>query len=413
MLQMLQGLNIYVYIYIYIYMDFKKEYLKYKIKYLNLKNIIGGNNHLFNCDDCKPVDQDKQCYKRDINDEWDESNCDIHLGMKTLMSKSNPFNSILQDLKNDTTLKGPDLPEETWNEILLLTSTKDIYNFAKATPGFMEFVLNNIDYLAIKLKIRIPYGANVTKLEKLEEFRKGYNSEKEQLTDQTIRNAVDNYLNPYEKENVEERFDKIEKWDTSLVTDMARLFYRHQNFNDNISNWDTSNVTSMKSMFYSAKSFDQPIGNWNTSNVTSMNSMFYGATSFDQPIGNWNTSNVTSMNSMFYGATSFNQPLNNWDTRRVRNMGEMFGYASNFNQDISDWNTSNVTNMSHMFYEARNFNQPLNNWDTRRVRNMSYMFYGARNFNQNISNWDTSNVTYMTQMFDDFKTSLSEANKPK
>ena len=59
--------------------------------------MIGGNNHLFNCDDCKPVDQDKQCYKRDINDE-DESNCDIHLGMKTLMSKSN-FNSILQDLK--------------------------------------------------------------------------------------------------------------------------------------------------------------------------------------------------------------------------------------------------------------------------------------------------------------------------
>ena len=73
---MLQGLNIYVYIYIYIYMDFKKEYLEYKIKYLNLKNMIGGNNHLFNCDDCKPVDQDKQCYKRDINDEWDESNCD-------------------------------------------------------------------------------------------------------------------------------------------------------------------------------------------------------------------------------------------------------------------------------------------------------------------------------------------------
>ena len=136
-------------------MDFKKEYLKYKIKYLNLKNMIGGNNHLFNCDDCKPVDKDKQCYKRDINDDdvWDQSNCDIHLGMKTLMSKSNPFNSILQDLKKNSTLKGSDLPNEMWNEILLLTSTKDIYNFAKATPRFMEFVLNNIDYLAIKSDI--------------------------------------------------------------------------------------------------------------------------------------------------------------------------------------------------------------------------------------------------------------------
>ncbi len=399
--------------------NYKDKYLKYKQKYLNLKQIggvdscpISYSRPYINCNSCQPENKDANCYKWDnINDIWDESNCDIHLGMKRLMSLSNPFNNILQDLKNDTTLKGPILPPEIWQRILLLTSTEDIYNFGKATPRFMEFVLNNIDHLARKLKIRIPSGKNVSSMEKLKVFRKGYNSDKEQLTDETIRYAVDDYLNPYEKENVEERFDKIEKWDTSLVTDMSDLFNSRGFFNADISNWDTSNVTNMKGMFIEAYIFDQPINNWNTSKVTNMRGMFYNASNFNQDISNWDTSNVTDMTGMFKIADSFNQDISNWNTSRVTSMNSMFYGAESFDQPLNNWDTRRVRNMGYMFYGAESFDQPLNNWDTSSVFKMSYMFYGASNFNQNISNWDTSNVDFTLYMFDSL-TNLIEEYKP-
>ena len=80
--------------------------------------------------------------------------------------------------------------------------------------------------------------------------------------------------------------------DTSLITDMSKLFYDNKTFNGNISEWDTSNVTNMHGMFCGATSFNQPIGEWNTSKVTSMNNMFADAISFNQDISNWTVKNV-------------------------------------------------------------------------------------------------------------------------
>ena len=162
----------------------------------------------------------------------------------------------------------------------------------------------------------------------------------------------------------------ISKWDTSLITDMSKLFTEKDTFNDDISQWDTSNVTDMSEMFCYAESFNKPISNWNTSKVTDMSGMFYSAISFNQPIGNWNTSKVTNMLEMFDGARSFNQPIN---TKEVtRNNGTTY----------TAWDTSNVTDMGGMFYGAESFNQPIGNWDTSNVNNMDEMFDGAESMTQ-------------------------------
>jgi len=187
--------------------------------------------------------------------------------------------------------------------------------------------------------------------------------------------------------------------DTSMVTNMSRMFYGALAFNQPIGDWDVSNVTNMSCMFYEALAFNQPIGNWDVSNVTNMGGMFCDALAFNQPIGNWDVSNVTNMGGMFEGAYAFNQPIGNWDVSHVTNMGDMFDGAHAFNQPIGNWAVSNVTNMREMFAGASVFNQPIGNWNVSNVTNMEAMFSGASAFNQPIGNWNVSNVTNMSRMF--------------
>ena len=61
-----------------------------------------------------------------------------------------------------------------------------------------------------------------------------------------------------------------------------------------------------------------PIGQWDTSRVTNMARVFSPKdqgdllNNFNEPLDGWNVSNVTNMMMMFDGASSLNQPLNNW-----------------------------------------------------------------------------------------------------
>ena len=136
----------------------------------------------------------------------------------------------------------------------------------------------------------------------------------------------------------------------SHMTNMDRLFYNNQLFNEDISNWDVSNVTSMKQMFYSAHHFNQDIGNWDVSNVRKMWKMFHNAYNFNQDIGNWNVSSVDYMVEMFRRALAFNQDIGSWDVSNVTSMNSMFLRASSFNQDLSNWCVSQIPSMPQYFH---------------------------------------------------------------
>eukprot|EP00971_Amphidinium_carterae_P217999 4327796-Amphidinium_carterae.1 len=112
----------------------------------------------------------------------------------------------------------------------------------------------------------------------------------------------------------ESEYGHISLWDTSMVTDMSRLFEAAGAFNLEIGGWDTSRVTNMSAMFAGAVEFDQEIGGWQTAMVTDMSQMFADAHAFNREIGGWNTSRVADMSKMFASAWSFNQKLGNWDT---------------------------------------------------------------------------------------------------
>ena len=203
---------------------------------------------------------------------------------------------------------------------------------------------------------------------------------------------------------------KLYDVDTSLITDMSKLFYesKRKDF-EGIEDWDVSNVTNMDMMFaymgynmlvrYSSIDFDQDLSNWNVSKVTSMNNMFAYCSNFDQPLDNWDVSNVEDMSFMFCGAKEFNQPLNSWNTSKVKNMRGMFQECEFFNQSLDKWDTSNVEDMSNMFIRAKRFNKPLNTWNINKVKDLSSMFAYCDAFNQNLNDWDVSNVTNMDSLF--------------
>lgn len=216
------------------------------------------------------------------------------------------------------------------------------------------------------------------------------------------------------------RINALDAPDLSNVTDMNRMFYYAESFNENINHWDVSNVTDMSELFRDATTFNQPLNAWDVSNVTNMNDMFSFARAFNQDIqfvaggantggDAWNTSNVQDMSSMFGGAVAFNQPIGNWNVNNVTNMNQMFS-ASGFNQDIGNWNTSNVTDMGGMFNGNTNFNQDISfksgggnyggdAWNTSLVTNMVTVFGGTQFFNQDIGNWIVDNVNDMRSMF--------------
>ena len=242
-------------------------------------------------------------------------------------------------------------------------------------------------------------------------------------------------------------YGDINRWDTSLITNMSNLFKDNNTFNHSISNWDTSNVTDMSNMFNGASAFNQPIRIWNTSNVTNMKSMFQNATAFNQPIGIWSISNVTDMSDMFNGASAFSHEIRYWIVNSSSSTDNMFanasgldtryngisGYADTpiveafFNlfqprtkdelqtavnlwitdneqanttySSISTWSTSLITDMSELFLNQPSFNDDISGWDTSNVTNMSNMFNRASAFNQNIGSWNTSNITNMSNMF--------------
>ena len=120
------------------------------------------------------------------------------------------------------------------------------------------------------------------------------------LNNETIHNAVYFYLQGGKnKDVIIKKYGLIGDWNTSEVTDMSKLFWGLDDFNEDISKWDTSKVTDMELMFFWAESFNQPIGEWNTSKVTNVEYMFSRAISFNQNIGGWDVSRVTNMHSMF------------------------------------------------------------------------------------------------------------------
>ena len=75
------------------------------------------------------------------------------------------------------------------------------------------------------------------------------------LDNKTIRDAVKDYFEGGElKAVIITKYGKICDWNTTNVTNMARLFNEYIIFNEDISKWDVSKVTDMSCLLYTSPS---------------------------------------------------------------------------------------------------------------------------------------------------------------
>jgi surface protein len=232
--------------------------------------------------------------------------------------------------------------------------------------------------------------------------------------------------------------DTLKNWDTSSATNMARMFRRQPQFNqnigtwavskvttmiqmlanttttfgvfnnggsDSIKNWDVSKVTTFFATFYNQPNFNQPIGDWRPSSCTILDYMFARESTgagFNQNINGWGpyTGNVISIEGLFYKNSSFNHPLNTWDTSKVTNMQQVFNDADSFDQNIGSWNVSSVVRMDNMFVKTTagpgGFNNggsdSIKTWNMTSVRRVTSMFQNRTSFNQPLGDWNIGNI---------------------
>ena len=81
----------------------------------------------------------------------------------------------------------------------------------------------------------------------------------------------------------------------------------------------------MQNMFSNEKLFNGGnIKEWNISNVTNMSRMFWNSENFNQPIGSRNVEKVTTMAEMFLNAFSFNQDISEWKPKSLKGGVEFY-----------------------------------------------------------------------------------------
>jgi surface protein len=197
---------------------------------------------------------------------------------------------------------------------------------------------------------------------------------------------------------------ELNQWDTSSVTNMRRMFNGTVGLRElSVDNWDTARVEYMDNMFMESGIRQLDVNSWNTMNVTNMSMMFFGMASLEEVlVSEWNTSKVTTMGSMFASTPSLNElSIGKWNTASVTDMSAMFSGSGVRELDIGDWQVSRVTSMMSMFANSTLAYLDFQNWDTSSVTNISWMFREARALESvHVGNWNTSRVTFMNGVFE-------------
>lgn len=220
------------------------------------------------------------------------------------------------------------------------------------------------------------------------------NSRKVFYTKDELQNAVNNWCNNINRDQIIDAYGYITYWKFSKkIWSLEGLFENQATFNEDLSGWNVSNIQCTRRMFNGCVSFlGLGLENWKTYWFYNTAGMFYGCENLICNLSAWNVSNIKYAQHMFGGCSNFNSDLSNWRFKQLTDSGFMFYGCENFNADLSAWNVKNATTIEYMFHGCDNFNSDLSAWNVTNVTNMRNMFYNCERFNSDLSNWNVKNA---------------------
>ncbi len=239
-----------------------KEEFNFNIEDWDVSNVTNMHAMFYNC--------------RNFNQPLNRWNVSKVTNMSGMFRRAVSFNQCLDDwdIKQVTNIDAMfSLTENQWRPIL---DKWREYNIARKAHWSIWLMMDCICAKYFHLPVELRKVINL------------YLS----LDNQSIREAVSLWHagiradHQYHQYSIQ-KYGPISDWITTGVTDMSRLFYEAEEFNENIERWDVSNVTDMSWMFYRASKFNQSLNDWNVRRVVNVRGMLRGASAFNQSFDKW------------------------------------------------------------------------------------------------------------------------------
>lgn len=193
----------------------------------------------------------------------------------------------------------------------------------------------------------------------------------------------------------------VSSFNTSKITDMSYMFYNSSATDLDLSSFDTSNVINMSYMFWQSKAKKIDVSSFDTSKVSTFSNMFNKVDLDYLNINNFNFQSTTSLTSLFANSKIKRLDISSLNTSNIKSMETMFSGSKIENLDLSNFDTSNVTSMSSMFSNSDIKNLDISNFNTTKLINASYMFYGVTMDTLDLTSFDTTNLRKYSYMFAD------------
>ena len=188
----------------------------------------------------------------------------------SMRNKIEQYGSASAVFDNKTLKKAVNLWMSNRNEAIRLYGDINTWDVSQVTN------MNNLFYYHINFNDDISNWnvINVTDMSNM--FKNAY-SFNQPIGRWDVRNVTD-MTGMFEDARV---FNQpIGRWNVEKVTKMGSMFSGASAFNQPLEQWNVGNVTDMQKMFFGASAFNQPLERWNVDNVTYNAFMFLNATSF-------------------------------------------------------------------------------------------------------------------------------------
>ncbi len=208
----------------------------------------------------------------------------------------------------------------------------------------------------------------------------------------------------YDNDNEEPSHFSIvfgDKFDTSKVEDMSKMFSEAMVSELDLRKFDTSSVTTMAGMFYNCSAASIDVSSFDTSKVEDMSEMFCGTKTESIDVSMFRTGSANTINRMFSRSSIKSIDLSAFDMSALTTNPELFVYCKNLTSVKlpSDWQPKSLDYFFDGCSSLKSFD--LTSIDCSNLTGIQYMFRGCTSLESaDLSCLDGANIESYDNVFE-------------